>query len=224
MGIIHRLTQPRHPTTGKIEQFHGSLRRELLSDAVPFADLAAAQSVIDSWVTEYNTTRPHQAIGMAAPAERFSTAAARAEEDLLPLRLPAVIALAPVPPSPADPPQAAAEADPAPAPAGGRGQPYRGGPVEFERVVPASGDMQVARRQFWLGPHRSGMTVTFWAGTDVIHLTIGGARVKSLRSHPSAADLAALAGVDSQDRLGAVRGPAFRLLSGRSLTRPDYGP
>ena len=80
VGIIHRLTQPRHPTTGKIEQFHGSLRRELLSDAVPFADLAAAQSVIDSWVTEYNTTRPHQAIGMAAPAERFSTAAARAED------------------------------------------------------------------------------------------------------------------------------------------------
>ena len=33
-GIIHRLTQPRHPTTtGKIERFHGSLRRELLNDA-----------------------------------------------------------------------------------------------------------------------------------------------------------------------------------------------
>ena len=53
--------------------------------------------------------------------------------------------------------------------------------------------MQVARRQFWLGPHRSGMTVTFWAAADVIHLTIGGARVKSLRSHLSAADLASLA-------------------------------
>ena len=190
-GIIHRLTQPRHPTTtGKIERFHGSLRRELLDDAVPFADLAAAQAAIDGWVTEYNTTRPHQAIGMATPAERFSTAAARAEEDLLPLRLPAVIALAPVPPSPADPPQAAADA---PVPADGQGQLYRGGPVEVERVVPASGNMQVARRQFWLGPHRSGMTVTFWAGTDVIHLSIGGARVKSLRSHLSAADLAALA-------------------------------
>ena len=34
---------------------------------------------------------------MAAPAERFSTAAAQAEQELLPLRLPAVIALAPVP-------------------------------------------------------------------------------------------------------------------------------
>ena len=160
---------------------------------MPFADLAAAQAAIDGWVSEYNTTRPHQGIGMAAPAERFSTARTRAEEDLLPLRLPAVIALSPVPPSPAGPPRAAAEADPAPVPAAGQGQLYCGGPVEFERVVPASGNMQVARRQFWLGPHRSGMTVTFWAGTDVIHLTIGGARVKSLRSHLSAADLASLA-------------------------------
>jgi transposase InsO family protein len=189
-GITHRLTQPRHPTTtGKIERFHGSLRRELLNDAVPFTDLASAQTAIDGWVREYNTTRPHQAIGMATPADRFSTAAAQAEQQLLPLRLPAVIALAPALSSPAGPAQAAAEAV---AP-DGRGQPYRGGPVEFERVVPASGNMQVARRQFWLGPHRSGMTVTFWAGTDVIHLTIGGSRVKSLRSHLSAADLAALA-------------------------------
>jgi transposase InsO family protein len=70
-GIIHRLTQPRHPTTtGKIERFHGSLRREFLDDAVPFADLAAAQAAIDGWVSEYNTTRPHQAIGMATPADR----------------------------------------------------------------------------------------------------------------------------------------------------------
>jgi transposase InsO family protein len=42
-GIIHRLTAPRHPTTtGKVERFHGSLRRELLNDKVPFTDLAAA--------------------------------------------------------------------------------------------------------------------------------------------------------------------------------------
>lgn len=30
-GITHRLTQPRHPTTGTIERFHGSLRGELLT-------------------------------------------------------------------------------------------------------------------------------------------------------------------------------------------------
>ena len=135
-GITHRLTQPRHPTTtGKIERFHGSLRRELLDDAVPFADLAAAQAAIDAWVTEYNTTRPHQAIGMVTPAERFSTAAARAEGELLPLRLPAVIALAPVP---AARPDCDPEPVPAPAPPD-----WQGGPVEFSRVVPPSGNMEV---------------------------------------------------------------------------------
>jgi transposase InsO family protein len=192
-GITHRLTQPRSPTTtGKIERFHGSLRRELLDDAVPFADLAAAQAAVDGWVREYNTTRPHQAIGMAVPADRFSTARTRAEQELLPLRLPAVLALAPVPPAPADPLQAAPEPASTAAPDSPPG-PYRGGPVEFERPVPASGNMQVAGRQFWLGPARAGMVVTFWAGTDVIHLTIAGARVKTVRSHLSAAGLTALA-------------------------------
>jgi hypothetical protein len=37
------------------------------------------------------------------------------------------------------------------------------------------------------------VTIRFWASVDVIHLSIAGARVKSLRSHLSAADLAQLA-------------------------------
>jgi hypothetical protein len=143
-------------------------------------------------VREYNTTRPHQAIAMAVPADRFSTTRAEAERELLPLRLPAVLALAPVPPVPADTLPAAPEPASAAIPHSPPG-PYRGGPVEFERPVPASGNMQVAGRQFWLGPVRAGMVVTFWASTDVIHLTIGGARVKTVRSHLSAAGLTALA-------------------------------
>jgi transposase InsO family protein len=91
-GIIHRLTLPRHPaTTGKIERFHGSLRRELLDDAVPFAGLAAAQAAVDAWRQEYNTTRPHQALSMASPAERFTSRKDSQEEQLLPLRLPAIL-------------------------------------------------------------------------------------------------------------------------------------
>jgi hypothetical protein len=65
--------------------------------------------------------------------------------------------------------------------------------VEFERVVPPSGNLQVCGKQFWLGPGRSGLTVTFWADTDVIHLLVAGARIKSLRSHLSVNDLAQLA-------------------------------
>ena len=37
------------------------------------------------------------------------------------------------------------------------------------------------------------MTVTFWADCDVIHLLVAGARVKTVRSHLSVNDLAALA-------------------------------
>ncbi len=70
---------------------------------------------------------------------------------------------------------------------------YRGGPVAFDRVVPASGNLGVAGKQFWLGPVRAGVTVTFWADHDLIHLSIAGARVKTVRSHLSSNDLAALA-------------------------------
>jgi len=70
-GITHRLTQPRSPTTtGKIERFHRSLRVEFRTDRM-FASVEAAQAELDAWVEDYNHRRPHQAIGMATPAERF---------------------------------------------------------------------------------------------------------------------------------------------------------
>ncbi len=70
-GISHRLTAPRSPTTtGKIERFHQSLRKEFLADRT-FPSLEQARSELDAWVSEYNTSRPHQALEMATPAERF---------------------------------------------------------------------------------------------------------------------------------------------------------
>lgn len=68
---------------------------------------------------------------------------------------------------------------------------YRGGPVEFERVVPASGNLGVAGKQFWLGPLHAGVTITFWADHQLIHLLVAGARIKTVRSHLSSNDLAA---------------------------------
>jgi transposase InsO family protein len=60
-GITHRLTAPRSPTTtGTIERFHKTLRVELL-DGLRFDALAQAQQVIDAWVEDDNTRRPHQA-------------------------------------------------------------------------------------------------------------------------------------------------------------------
>ena len=74
-GVRHLLTAPRSPTTtGKIERFHGTLRREFLNGA-RFTTQAAAQQAIDGWITEYNTDRPHQALGRCTPAERFATRA-----------------------------------------------------------------------------------------------------------------------------------------------------
>ncbi|MEU1220293.1 integrase core domain-containing protein [Streptomyces microflavus] len=71
-GINQRLTKPRSPTTtGKIERFHKTLRREMLDHSGPFADPAAAQAAIDAWVHGYNHTRPHQSLEMATPAQVF---------------------------------------------------------------------------------------------------------------------------------------------------------
>lgn len=79
-GIEHLLTQPRSPTTtGKIERFHRSLRAEFLSNRKPFANLKTAQQALEEWVTYYNTARPHQALDMVIPAQRFSPGAAVAE-------------------------------------------------------------------------------------------------------------------------------------------------
>ena len=69
---------------------------------------------------------------------------------------------------------------------------WSGGPVEFDRVVPPSGNMFVAQRQFWMGTHRAGMTTRVWADLDMIHVLIGGTRIKTVRSHLSVNDLAKL--------------------------------
>ena len=60
-GITARLTRPYSPTTtGKIERWHQTLRRELLDPSGPFADLPSAQAAISRWVHAYNHSRPHQ--------------------------------------------------------------------------------------------------------------------------------------------------------------------
>jgi transposase InsO family protein len=75
-GIEHLLTQPRSPTTtGKIERFHRSMRAEFLAEQRPFTNLKVGQQALDEWVDYYNTTRPHQSLDMATPAQRFTRGA-----------------------------------------------------------------------------------------------------------------------------------------------------
>jgi transposase InsO family protein len=74
-GITHLLTGIRAPTTtGKIERFHKTLRTELLTGR-RFDSLHHAQQVLDAWVADYNLRRPHQAMAMLVPAQRFQPAA-----------------------------------------------------------------------------------------------------------------------------------------------------
>lgn len=76
-GITHILTAPRSPTTtGKIERWHKTLRREFLDGKV-FANIDDAQAELDVWVREYNHERPHQSLGGVPPIERFKLAERR---------------------------------------------------------------------------------------------------------------------------------------------------
>ncbi|MER7202075.1 site-specific integrase [Streptomyces sp. CB01635] len=141
---------------------------------------------------------------MQTPTERFAAVPA-AERELLGLRVPAVLAAVPAPRTElvADVPDGSTPDAPETNADAVMPLVVPGGPVEFERVVPACGNPQVAGKQFWLGPARSGLSVTFWADTAVIHLLVAGARIKTVRSHLSVTDLTQLAA-----RGGRAAGPS----------------
>jgi transposase InsO family protein len=87
-GIKHLLTAPRSPTTtGKVERWHKTLRREFLNGRV-FDSIADAQVQLDRWVHEYNHERRHQGIGDVVPWERFRLAAAEPVEAVEPVEEP----------------------------------------------------------------------------------------------------------------------------------------
>jgi transposase InsO family protein len=189
-AIKHRLTEPQSPNqNGKVERFHGTFRPDFLDVSEPFESVEQAQTAVDAWVSNYNADRPHQGLDdkqPVTPAERFAPISAE-QRELLELWLPPTLALT------------ADRSDPEPTDPESASPAWTGGPVEFDKTVPPSGNMWVARRQFWLGPARAGKVVRLWASTDVIHLSIDGARVKSVHSHLSINDLARLAAEGASD-------------------------
>jgi transposase InsO family protein len=78
-GIRHLLTAPRSPTTtGKVERWHKTIRAEFLAEHdYKHATMAELQAALDAWVDHYNTERPHQALGMRPPVDRFRLAASQ---------------------------------------------------------------------------------------------------------------------------------------------------
>ncbi len=64
-----RWIEPGKPTQNAyIERFNGTFRREVLNANV-FGSVVQVRRVVDEWVVEYNTERPHQALGFMTPVE-----------------------------------------------------------------------------------------------------------------------------------------------------------
>jgi hypothetical protein len=188
-GITHRLTGVRAPTTtGKVERFHQTLRKELLATLPPLPSAEVAQQVLDAWVEDYNQRRPHQALGGQTPAERFHAKPDLDHPDqdvgaVLPLWLPTALdqerggmpAVQPV----RVPTPPAAEADPA-------GTNPAVLPLEVDATVPACGNLGVAGRQVWLGRRLAGRTVQVRLDGATMHVSLDGRLLKTLpcRLHP----------------------------------------
>lgn len=70
-GVAPWHSPPFHPQNhGKNERFNRTLKAELL-DGRTFDDLAQAQRAFDAWRHHYNHRRPHDALGLAVPADRY---------------------------------------------------------------------------------------------------------------------------------------------------------
>ena len=64
-----RWIEPGKPTQNAyIERFNGTFRREVLNANV-FGSVVQVRQLVDEWVVEYNTERPHQALGFMTPAD-----------------------------------------------------------------------------------------------------------------------------------------------------------
>ena len=73
LGVGALFIEPGSPwENGYNESFNGKLRDEVLDREI-FYTLAEAKAVIEAWRTEYNTIRPHSALGYRAPAPETIT-------------------------------------------------------------------------------------------------------------------------------------------------------
>src|SRR5580704_15890055 len=73
LGVTVLHSRPYHPQSrGKNERFHRTLNKEVLS-LTCFRGLKEAQRAFDVRSPIYNAERPHEALGMAVPADRYRT-------------------------------------------------------------------------------------------------------------------------------------------------------
>jgi transposase InsO family protein len=85
LGIKVSHGRPYHPQTqGKDERFHRTLKAEVLLGR-SFADLIECQRAFDRWRHRYNHVRPHQALALATPSQRYRPSAQCFPEALPPI-------------------------------------------------------------------------------------------------------------------------------------------
>ena len=70
-GMSHVRTRPFYPqSNGKIERWHGVLKRECLRPKVPLS-LEDARRIVGKFVDDYNNVRLHSAIGFVTPRQKL---------------------------------------------------------------------------------------------------------------------------------------------------------
>ncbi len=85
LGVAVSHSRPYHPQTqGKDERFHRSLKVEVLAHRV-FSDFERMQLRFDEWRHCYNHWRPHEALHMKVPADRYQVSQRSFPEQLPPL-------------------------------------------------------------------------------------------------------------------------------------------
>ncbi len=71
-GITHVRTSPYDPqSNGKLERWHGRLKRECVRPAAP-GSREEARRLISSYVDYYNTVRLHSALGYVTPMDKLA--------------------------------------------------------------------------------------------------------------------------------------------------------
>lgn len=84
-GIRVSHSAPYHPqTNGKLERFHRSLKAEVLNGR-SFDSPAHAQLAFERWREVYNHERPHEALGMKTPVQRYQCSPRQFSERLEPI-------------------------------------------------------------------------------------------------------------------------------------------
>ncbi|MCL2137451.1 MAG: integrase core domain-containing protein [Coriobacteriia bacterium] len=80
LGIVPDRISPGSPyQNGSHERMHGDIKREIQGKTP--GGTSANQAALDLWVEEYNTVRPHEALGMRAPSEIYTPSSRTYEGD-----------------------------------------------------------------------------------------------------------------------------------------------